>query len=140
MSDSAAPKVEQWMRDYNEIIDRLTDFVRSVNEWVAKFPLKGDGSVEDNAVATELYCCCEGAEDNLYELRQLIASHCPQSAAPKPIYEYKIPSAESGSITVSTQPGKGAESQQACNLQSTSGVSAPEISHGPQSAEGREPK
>lgn len=47
-------------------------------------------------------------------------------AAVTPRYEYKLPSAESNSITVSNQTGKGAESQQACNLRSTSGVSAPE--------------
>lgn len=41
--------------------------------------------------------------------------------------EYKLPSAESVSITVGTQPGKGAGSQQVPNLRSTSGVPAPEI-------------
>ena len=59
--------------------------------------------------------------------------HCPlcedpSEAAAQP-YGYKLPSVESGSITVSSQPGKGAGSRQACNLQSTSGVPAPEIEH-----------
>ena len=55
-------------------IERLRDFISMVTEWTAKFPLKGEASEEDKAVALELYCCCEGAEENLYELRSLSAT------------------------------------------------------------------
>lgn len=61
-------------------LDRLRDFVEMVREWTAKFPLKGEASEEDKSASTEIYCCCEGAEENIYELRQR-ASHGTQGAS-----------------------------------------------------------
>ena len=65
-AESPAPEAPQ--------IERLRDFVAMVTEWTAKFPLKGTASEEDTAAALAIYCCCEGAEENIYELRQLRAS------------------------------------------------------------------
>lgn len=60
------------------------------------------------------------------DVRKAPASPCGEIVA-NAKYEYKLPSAESGSITVDTQTGKGSGSQQVCNLQSTSGVPDPKI-------------
>lgn len=63
-------------------IERLKDFIAMVTEWTAKFPLKAEASQEDKDAALTIYCCCEGAEENLYELQQIIAqAHAPATPA-----------------------------------------------------------
>lgn len=52
-------------------LERIRDFINMVTGWTAKYPLKGEASKEDTDASLIIYGCCEGADDNLYELRQL---------------------------------------------------------------------
>jgi hypothetical protein len=60
-------------------LERLRDFIWDVQEWAAKFPLQGEANQPDKDAALTIYACCEGAEENLYELRGLV-SPVPESA------------------------------------------------------------
>jgi hypothetical protein len=55
-------------------LDALRDFVSAVYEWAA---------TADDSAATTIYCFCEGAEENLYELRQFWAAPSPSSVPKK---------------------------------------------------------
>lgn len=66
-------------------LDALRDFINIVDEWAAKYPLEGPASDADYKASTEIYAYCEGAHENLYEIRQfLLAGAAPQGTPTTP--------------------------------------------------------